>query len=253
MHPLVTKGLKLVQKTWKYDAACAAGLAVGYALGWIFCKKKLQEEYTKKVDKQVAEYREHLLKKVEDTLRKHVPAAEEEMTKEEAKKQVEGSFQTSSIEDFKATPEAEHTPYHKMYKGGPNLKESDSVETTEEQIGRVDSKKLNDIPREKSGKIVRGSRRSNMEQYEDTPEEERIHLNWYTEDDVLADDDGDIWDEDDTFGDGLAKWKASDNDNIVLYSNYYADKVFCVERKECSYSDIYESDIDELLGMYDEE
>lgn len=258
MHPILMTVKTLAEKTWKYDILCAAGVVVGYAIGWARCKSKLEDEYTKKVDKQIEDYKKRVLKKTGDILSGHglvVPGGEEEMTEEEARAKIaDGNFQTSSIEDFKVTPEEKQTPYHKMYKA-PDLKdapESMSVETTEEQIGRVDSEKMNNVPRTKSGKIKRGAKPASMDAYEDAPEEDRVHLIWYVEDDILADKDGDIWDEDDAFGDDLVEWKAGSELFTVAYSNYYAGKVFCIERKECSYSDIYEGGLDELLGEYEE-
>lgn len=272
MHPILLKARTILEKSWKYDLVFAVGVGIGAAAGWIFCKKKLQDEYTKAVDKQVEAYKNKVRKKTQEIVAPLIPAENEEMTVDEAKAKVEGgNFQTSSLEGFKPTPEGEQRQYHKMYKNPYKMEDmmpdANPFSTPEEAmkeavkkmgeeefvqvVDAAESQKLNDIPRTPSGRIMRGSRPASMEDYEDTPAEDRVHLCWYEEDDILADPDGDIWDEDDAFGDDLANWKTKDEEDIVKYSNYYADKVFLIEKKHCSYSDIYDGNLDDYL--YDED
>lgn len=274
MHPLVTKMMNLAKKSWKYDLTFVVGAGIGAAGGWIFCKKKLQDEYTKAVDKQVEAYKKKVRAKTHEILAPIIPKENEELTPEQAKERVAGgNFQTSSIEDFKPTPESEQTAYNKMYKpkrvknpynvddvmdtgnvfGTPEELATEMVKkmSEEEWIQVVDAKesqKLNDIPRTATGAIKRGARPATMDEFEDAPEEDRVSLVWYEEDDILADPDGDIWDEDDAFGDDLAEWKADkDVEDIVRFSNLYPDKIFLIEKKHCSYTEIFDTDLDAYL------
>lgn len=253
MKQMMTKTLQFAKCNWPYGAVFVAGAGIGAVCGWIFCKKKLEKAYTDAVDKQVEDYKKKKEAEVGKIIGQIAPIPPEE---EVVDAKTAAAVQTSDIANFKQTPQEKQTRYDNMYKGGDARRSrvaakidiSSAAETTEEQIGRVDSKKLNDVPRDRSGRIKRGGTELTRAAYEDTPEEDQVHLYWYMEDDILADPDGDIWDEDDTFGDDLAKWKEDDELlSCVMNSNYYSDKVFLIEKKNCSYSDIFDTDLDDYL------
>jgi hypothetical protein len=107
---------------------------------------------------------------------------------------------------------------------------------------------MNDIPRDRSGRIRKGGTEITRTIFEDSLPEDRVYLDYYTEDDVMADPDGDIWDTDDTFGNDLEEFiEDPDTEEIYMNSNYFTDKVFRVTKKKGSYTEMFDTLLDDLL------
>lgn len=239
--------------------------AIGFGLGWYFCNKKLRQEYLLWADEKIEDYKKRVEAKTRKILDPFIPKGEEEVSDEEAKSAV-----VSDPAKFERTPEDQRVRYDQMYKGGGQssdsggktatsgarvvqsvLRDRDDGDTDEEadkQRGEVDSRRMNDIPRDRSGRIRKGGTEITRTEFEEYMPEDRVHLDYYMEDGFLADSDGDIWDVDDTFGNDLEAFiDDEDQWDIYMTSNYFSDKAFKVTKKNGSYTDMFDDIVDDLL------
>lgn len=244
MNQNLLKMCRFVSKNWPYGAVFAAGAGIGAAFGWIFCKKKLEKAYTDAVDKQVEEYKRRKESEIAGIVRNVVPGEDSEVDPETAESVVK-----TDISKMEFTPVEKQVNYNKMYRKADdrrskieeNPEKIAAAESLEEQIGRVDSQKMNKKPKKGGSETTKAA-------WDESDPEDRLELIWYVEDDILADEDGNIWDEDDCFGDKLRRWKRDPNSqDIVMESDYYNDRIFKIEKRYCSYSDTYDEDLDDIL------
>ena len=248
MNKILEKTLRIVSNKWPYGAVFVAGAGIGAACGWIFCKKKLEKEYTDAVDKQIEDYKRKKEAEIAGIIGKIAPVpADGEVV--EVGPEVVKSADKTDISKMEFTPIEKQVKYNEFYAGTSTRrtkivedpKEIAAAEALEEQIGRVDSEKLNKKLRKSGSETTNAA-------WEDADEDDRVRLLYYVEDDILADEDGNIWDEDECFGDSLQRWKKDPkSQDIVMDSDYFRDRIFKIEKIYCSYTDQYDEDIDDIL------
>lgn len=231
-----------------------AGGVLGGALAAIACnaswQKKWNKEFAAAVRAETDDYKAKKEAEILAILKPVLPKDEEEVPEETSKKVIKAdvkNFQTTALKDY--------VPYDRMYKRKtpePVITESSAAETTEEQIGRVDSEALNDIPRDRRGRFQRGGEMVSTDQLEETDEDDRIYLDYYTDDEVLIASDSrdprDIWDEEELFGES-ADWNhfkdaRYGSDECVMTSTLYPGRVFKITKIMDSFyqGDEYEED-----------
>lgn len=255
----------ILKRGGPYGACALIGGAIGFGLGWYFGGKKLEHKYLLWADQKIEDYKKRVEEKTVKILQPFVPKDEEVVDDNTAK-----TVNAMEPGDFTRTPEDQRVRYDQMYKGGGAASDSgrktatsgsrvvqsvlrdrdpdDTDEGADRQRGQVDSVRMNDVPRDKSGRIRKGGTEITRAEFEDSLPEDRVYLDYYMEDDVLADADGDIWDIDDTFGDDLESFKADpDLQEVRMTSNYFTDRVFHITKKNSSYTDMFDSLLDDLL------
>jgi hypothetical protein len=255
----------ILKRGGPYGACGLIGAAIGFGAGWLLCSKKMEKKYMLWADEQINAYKKRVEERTRKILEPFTPSGEEVVSDQEAK-----SVVVSDPTKFERTPEDQRVRYDQMYKGGGiasdsggktatsgsrvvqsvlrDRDEDDTDEGADRQRGEVDSQRMNDIPRDRSGRIRKGGTEITRTIFEDSLPEDRVYLDYYTEDDVLADPDGDIWDTDDTFGNDLEEFiEDPDTQEIYMNSNYFTDKVFRVTKKKGSYTEMFDTLLDDLL------
>lgn len=255
----------ILKRGGPYGACVLIGGAIGFGLGSHICTKKLEHKYLLWADQKIEDYKKRVEAKTVKILQPFVPKDEEVVDDNTAK-----TVTAMEPGDFTRTPEDQRVRYDQMYKGGGAASDSgrktatsgsrvvqsvlrdrdpeDTDEEADKQRGRVDTARMNDIPRDRSGRIRKGGTEITRAAFEDTLPEDRVYLDYYMEDDILADPDGDMWDIDDTFGDDLEDFKADEDAwEILMTSNYYTDRVFHITKKNGSYMDMFTDLVDDML------
>ncbi len=204
------------------------GFGVGTVVGTIFSAKrhdkKYEALYVEEVKRQVGLYKAHLSQ----------PTSEHRKNNDQnEKKEEQPGRSKSSLDNYSARKVDEYTKYSRVYADTPdNPLDDDDYHNDGNYIdGKVDSEKLNKI--EKGGTIIP------QDIFDSAPVEDRVELFYYTGDGVLADEDNDVLDQDELFGDALAEFRSNpDIDDICIISKMQPGRYFCVTKVIMAFSEV---------------